>query len=434
MKMYGKKTAAVLLALLILAGALLVSGCSTPRVAMTVDGTEYTTGEYLAFLYNSFYGQYVNNSLYYYDLYMGDSYDVWGQVYSYNDGEYDLAGLMKEQAKDSVKRAVAVERLMKENGITFSEEDQKTVEEGLANMPKDAYLSYGFNNESYARMYRELYAANVLFEGLYGEGGKQAVTADEMRKYFDENYISYKIITYTMQDSEGNELSADDAAKVTEKLENYLKLYEENRDFNAVIAKQKEDESAPTTDDTDPTAEDDTTTTTAEDDTTTTATDDTTTMTDDTTTTAEDTTPTEAGDGDGDQDSDDDDDDDDDDEIVADTNRKDLVASQSSEEGLIAELKKMEFNEVKIIEYKTAAGVPTKALVQRLDPEADRGRDEDGNEVNYFEDEKENLLHYMKDEDFDKLLTDKIATFQVDISDRAVNACDPQDFKSIITG
>ena len=424
MKTFGKKAAAALLALVILAASLMASGCSTPKVAMTVDGTDYSTGEYLAFLYNSFYSQYVGRSLYYYDMYTS-GYDVWGQKYTYNDKEYGLADLIKEQAKDSVKRAVAVDRLMKEQGVTFTEEDEKEIAAAVESYPKDG-LDYGFSKESFSRMVRELYAANTLFNGLYGKDGKQAVSEEELRKYFDENYLSYKIVSYTLQDSEGKDLSAEDIATLTEKLEKYKALFDASGDFDAVIAQKKADDTPATT--TTTTAADTTTSTEAATEPTEAATEPTEAAAEPTEATTEPTgtvtEPTEDGDGDHDHDHET--------ETATDPNRNDLVISQSEEEGLIAELKTIEFGQVKIFEYKTAEGTPMKALALRLDPEADRGKDADGNEVNYYEDQKENVLHYMKDEDFEKLLNDKIATFQVDVSDRAVNAGDPQEFKKLL--
>lgn len=50
-----KRLACAALAAVMLTSAVSLSGCSTPEIAMTVDGTEYSTGVYLAYLYNTYF-------------------------------------------------------------------------------------------------------------------------------------------------------------------------------------------------------------------------------------------------------------------------------------------------------------------------------------------------------------------------------------------
>ena len=54
-----KRMLAVACALVML--VLCCTGCSTPKNAMTIDGYEVSTGEYLANLYNMFYQAYYNS-------------------------------------------------------------------------------------------------------------------------------------------------------------------------------------------------------------------------------------------------------------------------------------------------------------------------------------------------------------------------------------
>ena len=46
-----KRLACAALSAVMLLTAAATAGCSTPKVAMTVDGTEYSSGDYLAYLY-----------------------------------------------------------------------------------------------------------------------------------------------------------------------------------------------------------------------------------------------------------------------------------------------------------------------------------------------------------------------------------------------
>lgn len=68
-----------------LTSAVSLSGCSTPEIAMTVDGTEYSTGVYLAYLYNTYFSLFYQGSypLYYYTYQgkgpLGAEAALWGR-------------------------------------------------------------------------------------------------------------------------------------------------------------------------------------------------------------------------------------------------------------------------------------------------------------------------------------------------------------------
>jgi hypothetical protein len=106
----------------------------------------------------------------------------------------------------------------------------------------------------------------------------------------------------------------------------------------------------------------------------------------------------------------------------------------SGDAELAKEIKKLKFNEVKIIEYKNSSGKAVKALVLRLDPEADRGEDKDGKAVDYFADQNKAILYQLKNEEFNKDVDAKFETLDVEINSRAVNACDPYEFRSMFAG
>lgn len=434
------RIATAVLALVVLCSSLLMTGCSTPKVAMTVDGEDYTTGQYLAYLYNTFYGVYMDSSstgmpLYYYEMYNTDT-DVWAGPYTYENQSYDLAGYISALAQDSVVRQVAVKRMMAEHGITLKAnrpDAYAALQEEIAGLKKDAFIELGFNNESYAKMLEECnYNEAALFYGLYGAGGKRAIAETEIRTYFEENYISYMIVSTALQDSDGNDLTDEKKAEVKKQFEDYLALYEKDKDFDAVIHKFEEDEKAKqeaeendtTTTTTGGTTAEGATTTTTEATTTTTTTAATTTTTEAPSTTGGETTTTTTGDGH-----------DHEEEEEEHNHRVDVDAAADDEESELEKaIKAMAFDEVKIIEYKDDSDIPTMALVLKMDPEADRGEDEDGNPVDYYEDVKEDIIYTKKYEEFNDEVTAKMATLSVKINDKAVKACDPYEFRKAFFG
>ncbi len=426
-----KRTATALLALVLLCSALLMTGCSTPKVAMTVDGEEYTTGQYLAYLYNTFYNVYMSTSvsstpLYYYELYSTDT-DVWAGPYTYEGQSYDLAGYISALAQDSVVRQVAVKRMMAEHGITLQAnrpEQYKALQDELTAMKKDTFIELGFNNESYAKMLEECrYNESALFYGLYGKGGKREVAETELRTYFDENYLSYMIVSTVLQDKDGKDLTDEKKAEVKKQFESYLALYEKDKDFDAVIHKFEADEKAKTETQSSTTT---TTTggTTATGATTTTTTTAATTTTTGATTTADGTTTTTAQGNAGEDET----------EEEEHNHRVDVDSAAEGNDALEKLIKEMAFDEIKILEYKDDSDAPTMALVLKMDPEADRGEDEDGNPVNYYEDVKETIIYTKKHEEFNKEVTERMATLKVDINKKAVDACDPYEFRKTVFG
>ncbi|MBE6757918.1 MAG: hypothetical protein E7552_05145 [Ruminococcaceae bacterium] len=416
-----KRSVTVLLALAVLCSALLMTGCSTPKVAITVDGDDYTTGEYLAYLYNTFYQVYMQGSggatpLYYYEMYSTDT-DVWGQEYTHKEKKYDLAGYIKALTEESVVRQVAVKRMMAELGVSLNEEDKKALAEELAAMENDAFIDLGFNNESYARMAEECnYNESGLFYTLYGKGGQREVPETDVRKYFDDNYLSYMIISDSLLNAEGKDMTDDEKKAVKEAFEGYLAMYEKDKDFDAVLHKFEADEKAQSESASNQTAPTDSAPTTAA---TTTTVNNTTTESDATTTTADD------HDHDHEEETE---------TEEAHNHRVDVDSSNEGNDNLEKLIKEMAFNEVKILEYEDDNKTPTIALVLRMNPEADRGNDEDGNPVDYYAEQVEAILYSMKFEEFNKQIEEKMATLKVEVNDKAVKACDPYEFRKAFFG
>ena len=105
-----KRLACAALAAVMLTSAVSLSGCSTPEIAMTVDGTEYSTGVYLAYLYNTYFSLFYQGSypLYYY-TYQGK--DPWAQKLPYGDDktEMSVSDYIKLTTQDTIIRQKALE-------------------------------------------------------------------------------------------------------------------------------------------------------------------------------------------------------------------------------------------------------------------------------------------------------------------------------------
>lgn len=416
-----KKIACAVLSTGMLLSTLAFSGCSTPAVAMTVDGKDYSSGEYLAYLYNAY------TEVFYYNYYLAYYQDPWDMTLPYGEDEETAVDLsvsdyIKQSAQDTIIRQKAIENRLEEAGLEWMEDDIKQADEQIAQVNESQLLDLGISMESFERMYRA-YTCNerALFYGTYDNGGSKAMTEEEIRAYFDENYLSYKIIEISLTDDDGADLSDEEKEEVMDRLEKYLNQYNTSKDFDAVIDTYEEDEAAATaTSGATTTGTGSTTTgTTAATTSATTATTAATTETTETAGTGTNatgtgtTTAADSGEEGGT----------DTEEENTDPNRQDIDANTYGDEDFTNAIKSVGINEAKIVEYKKGGTTNTAALVLRLDPE-DR---EDGE--TYFEDNRENIIYGAKYEEYNKELEEYIATLDVEINQRAVRMLDPRNFE-----
>ena len=222
--------------------SVLLTGCSMPKptlpgmgnVAATYGDQEISTGEYLAYLYLNFNDIYQN--YYYYEQYGSDPWEQVDQTTG-----LPLAEHMTEETKNSIIRIVALEKIMKDNGLSWLEEDEKQVDEDLETLQPDAFIDLGFNNDNFIKAYKNMMLTEYsAFIGLYGKGGVNEVKESEVRKYFDKNYLSYKMITVSLTDSNGKALSDKEQKAKMEQLEGYLKIYNEKGFEKAMDAYNKD--------------------------------------------------------------------------------------------------------------------------------------------------------------------------------------------------
>ncbi len=243
MKLTKRILCTALVAVMLL--SVVLTGCSAPKltiggtskVAGTIGANEVPTGEYLAYLYNTFYEMYYNQGLYQYEMY---GMDVWTQEFTYGEGDdaqkLQFSDYVVRQAQDSMVRQEALRQLMKKHDITWIEEDEKEIDEELSKMEKDAFLVVGFSNKNYIKAYKNLYLnERSLFYGLYGKGGEREVADKDLRAYFDKNYLSYKMISLNLTDSEGKELDKKGKQKILDQLNGYLEQYNKDKNFEAVM-------------------------------------------------------------------------------------------------------------------------------------------------------------------------------------------------------
>ncbi len=230
-----KKILCVALAAIML---LSFAGCSTPKVALTVDGKDYATGEYLAYLLDAFQQAYYNGGLYYYEQ---QGTDIWSQTFTHDDKSLDLAEYLKAQTVDTIIRQKALENMMKEAGVEPSEDTTKNAQQMVDAVDESTLLTFGVSKESYEKMCMAYYRNELsLFLSRYDKDGTTPVPEADIRQYFDDNYLSFKMISVEMMKDE-KEMSEDEQKTVKNELQKYLDLYNGGKSFNEVIAQYNYD-------------------------------------------------------------------------------------------------------------------------------------------------------------------------------------------------
>lgn len=429
---------------------LMTTGCSTPEYALEVGGKKYTTGDYFAYVYNV-----LNTDMltYYYLSYYGSS-ALTMPVAGNDSADITLEQYIKDKAVDEMIRQAVLETMLTENNIAWDKDDLATAVSNLGGLKKDTFLQYGFNNERYINMYK---ATNLnetsLFYGLYDKGGKREISEEDIRKYFEENYLSYKIIEISLVKSDKSEMNETETKAVEDRLKGYLEMFnagdKNGEGFDKVYQKYMADEEALKTTTTTTTTGTGTNTTTTVATTTTTVPTTTTvattlasgatTATTKPTTTTTTTKPSAA--------------------------RNDIVAEHADDEDLVKVIKEVAEGTAAIKTYKKGGSTKTMALIFRMDPEAERetkkeettttttgagattttaaittttvsgatgttttttGTTTEKEPVSYYEGQHDYIIQYMKYDEFNKEVEERITAVKATMirHEAALNAVD----------
>ena len=215
----------VVMATLLLVGCLLMGGCSTPEIAMEVGGKTYTTADYLAYIYSVVStNETVSNYLYYLgSAALKEKIEVGEDE---EKEEITIKDYILREAQDEMIRQAAVSNKLAEYNLEWDKEKLAEAEKELKEMEADSFLALGFNNQRYADMYKALNLnESSLFYGLYDEGGKRAVPEADIRKYFDDNYASFKIIEISLMNKDESEMKEEEVKKIEARMQKYLDAF-----------------------------------------------------------------------------------------------------------------------------------------------------------------------------------------------------------------
>lgn len=236
------KITSLLLAVLLLLSAF-AAGCSLQKEwSYKTADKELAIGVYVTALQESYLeAQNYASSLDGYDA----TSDKWLDMeITDSDGNKAVAkDWIKDTAERKCKELLVLESALKDLGATVDEAALTAQNEQYDTMwytqYKDTLEKQGVSLESF-RYYTARYATlrDQLFQKLYGAGGTQEATTDEINKYLAENYGRYAALPVQLYESTTDEagssqnvaLSAEEAKKITDALDDIAKQVNAEKD------------------------------------------------------------------------------------------------------------------------------------------------------------------------------------------------------------
>ena len=112
----------------------------------------------------------------------------------------DAKEWIQQKALDETKRNMAVCSEFNEHKLSFTAEELETCRqqaEAYYGQNGENLEKNGISQNSIELLYQIAYMKNKLFDALYAQGGEQEVSEEELRSYYEENYIKMAVQTFS---------------------------------------------------------------------------------------------------------------------------------------------------------------------------------------------------------------------------------------------
>ena len=253
-----KKAVSILL-LLVMTATLFVGCSQKPDLSYAITGTvngetkEFPVGPY------RYYVQWMTDYYYAYLTYLAsenNSKMSWTEMLadtSFSGGKQTLSNAIIESAKDQYMSYLYIEETFRSLGLQLTAEEEKEVDRIIQQDWVALYGNDGLNTirqtlgMSYDE-FRGLMACNIKSEKIldyyYGEGGPNEITQQEMKDFFDNNYVRFKYVVKMTKDSDGNKYNETKLAQVESDKAAVLAALGSGTDINDLIVQYSDDYTA----------------------------------------------------------------------------------------------------------------------------------------------------------------------------------------------
>lgn len=142
------------------------------------------------------------------------------------------------------KDYVAINTAFSQKGLRLTSELKHEIADGVStkwNMYKRFYTSAGIGKQTLTKALTADAKEKMLFSHYYDRGGEREVPADELKSYFNDNYVSFRAINgyLTEKDEKGNviQLPDEDRELLKNKFKTMLSILKNGGTFDEVYQK-----------------------------------------------------------------------------------------------------------------------------------------------------------------------------------------------------
>lgn len=229
------------LAAAVLAVAML-SGCSSTDYSITANGDKVNAGVYINYLMNEMSSQMYSL---YYSQKISDPAEALTQDIEVDGEKKSFKTYCKDKAMEYTKQFAAINAKFDELGLELTDEQRKEIKESVSSSweeNKDFFEFEGIGKESVEQITQIAHKRDAIFAYYYEEGGIEELTEADVQKYIEDNYIRYKQISFSKTSAAGDDAAADLKAKAEE----YLALAADvdYEGFDALIEQRQAEEEA----------------------------------------------------------------------------------------------------------------------------------------------------------------------------------------------
>lgn len=201
-----KRAAAALLAAVITASA---AGCSNgdKSWAAKYGNSSVPIGSYITYLYTA------------YSEAESKVTDSSKKVLDQKIDNKDAAAWIREKALSDAKVQLLTDKKLKDLNITLTDAELKTEKSNIQtawNTYSTTFEKYGIAQSSFEAVELTNYKMQKIFEKIYGKGGTKAVSDDELKSYYVNNFTNFSFmgsLLYTTDDSGNFKANFSDADK-----------------------------------------------------------------------------------------------------------------------------------------------------------------------------------------------------------------------------
>lgn len=145
---------------------------------------------------------------------------------------------IKDEATRYMQEYVAVEEKFTELGLTLSEDEINQVKSFAEQMWQyygSVYEGYGISQQSSIDISINGLRKNAIFDYYYGDEGIEKIDENIIKDYISENYAYINSIKMELKDGEGNLLKSDGKAEIEKMAESYIDRAKSGEDFNKLV-------------------------------------------------------------------------------------------------------------------------------------------------------------------------------------------------------